>query len=749
MERFLNQGSGVQYIPVRLFERRLSEEQPPTGWQSLPDFKGVSVCIRWRGRDTYLMVRVNSDKIESGTRIDLDASTIGGTIPEFERKAEMEHLVIHVPKNPRLVDVYLVVDFGNTSSAVIAVVLDNQDPQKRIIELQLADRFAPEADDSFVDVRRQAIIPSFVLYEQCGTPEQSRDGRRWPEVSIGETARRRQVEVAAFDHNYCASPKRVVFDKRPFGPVDLDGQALWPLPDPDEEKTGWAVRDAAVLYLRELFLAAMESLNCLSEGRRPKYCIRGISLTVPVSFTQDEIRSLEWVAQRAAKYAELGLPKRGMPSVLCDEATAVANFYVQNLLHDYEGDPASLLEVPESSRPIRLMVVDVGGATSDVAIDDFEWSNGIETTRVHADGGVFGGDDLSVELIRGLAREVCVRGRCRCPEEVEPSLDDDTLTPRVVALGLLRRYHAFAEELKRRSADVDNRALAVRLDDGFLDISNANLMANDPFEHLEEHLDNFVRGRFYSEDRLRDLELSADVVEHWCRTSKCVAMVNHWVMLMDEHQPDVLVLSGMTSRLPLIHDELHKAAEARGVKLGRLALQLPTIRSTIALEKSAVSLGAAIAVAGRHGGEGVGVVTHLPERFRAAPRCIHLLPRGGSSGPLIVATAEDHKKYGGENRAAHMNWPKDQNQFEVLTSFSSSPSAPTILAGRIQSVGSENVTSDIPVKLTVELTRPESLSVEVDTIGDVAVQKWKWDFEPDRDMGVVFFKKGVKHGAVA
>ena len=298
----------------------------------------------------------------------------------------------------------------------------------------------------------------------------------------------------------------------------------------------------------------------------------------------------------------------------------------------YSSEPGQAVDgvTERQATALRMMVLDCGGGSTDISIADYFWDdahNGVVSAIHHVDGVMFGGDDFTVELIQELVHRVhsqvdreTADGSRDLIDAWFPHLNLDfgarSIGSRVlIRQALFSSFHRLADALKKQHSRGHTRAgVELRLDDAFIDMPGELLFSRDPFEDIDFR-PVFVRGRFYDATGaiVRCRVEPTDLVTWLSKTPRLDRNLGYWRDLLGDEfanllprdvegrpiRPDILVLSGLTSRLPEVYERLRSMPELDGVKVLSLSSwpEAERLWRQRNLDKAAVSMGAGLLVA--------------------------------------------------------------------------------------------------------------------------------------------------------
>ena len=651
MNLYLRPNTGKQLACVEI-EGRSAEDLSWTGFQA-----GVDYCVR-SGKDlnsdvdkSFLLVRVDSSEPALADQIVVRRESLTGWGPGHGTFVPLELTVRR--ENLWSKDWVLVVDFGNSRTSVVAICNPAEDARPFQL-LSLVDVDMPRLNYTGEgELDGDYLTRSFILFDRVERREKLVDGESSFETDfkcyIGEAARQLSVDYVVPSSSLCYSPKRSLWDRdEPLEPRYLTSVGKEPVPDPI---SGGHLRNChvAAYFLRELLRASNESLNRISGGDENVInTVRRIVFSVPAAFSMAEREELQRSAQWAAQNAGLGdhLASNDATFVISDEANAAATYFLKTTYEAATNELGVTSSAPENgdsgalsdsiagqkftrllekygrpgmkSKTLTVMLVDIGAGTTDVAVNRYRWIKGklaIGRRVIQIDSFLLGGDNISEELIRLLADRVAKE--VEMPREVLACNFETTLNAREQVRRLLfERLNGYAEQIKQISAGSKGRLsrewIEMRFDDIVLGTTFPHHV--DPFDYLH-YGSTFHHGLFYAKDsqKPKRVILEAQTIEEMVQQvlNRFPRELQHLRMLADRLTPDVVILAGMSSRLPGVREVFEaevSGSSHRVIQLSNLhphdnpGMQHIATTDVIqcGFDKLAVVLGAAILAAGKY-----------------------------------------------------------------------------------------------------------------------------------------------------
>jgi len=353
----------------------------------------------------------------------------GQPLPVLESKpvhpVDFEPITVHVDTPPAQTNATLVVDFGNTQSAAVAV-LDPDGPSAasppKFGLVKFPNTISPTLSPGATELDTDTFVPSCVLFESAvGFGTIFDIGLR-----IGHEARHLIEVEGSLDRSiprtsYCYVPKRFLVYGQQGTWTD------WNQPqNPVLRGPGAPYQTNAVVgfYLLHLFRHVRNALNGVQ--RTPhleRVVFQHVYLTFPLAFSDEERVQLKHWAEGSAR---VGLDHPGVVVDLgVDEATAAETFFLYreldrlhsrfDLVRDsfvVDGGSTTPIAgpwVPRSEDGIRVLTFDCGGGTTDICAVDVRWDGkdrAIERKILACDTFFTGGDDLTQLLINDLVNVV-------------------------------------------------------------------------------------------------------------------------------------------------------------------------------------------------------------------------------------------------------------------------------------------------------------------------------------------------------
>ena len=646
MNLYLRPNTGRQLACVEI-EGRVTQDLSWTKFQP-----GVDFCVR-TGKDphsgrrkSFLLVRIDTFAPQLQQEICIEREALGGW---KDGDGSFVPVILRVRRENLLTrDWVLVVDFGNSRTSVVAICNPTDDPRPFQL-LSLIDADLPRLDFTGEgEIQGDYLTRSFILFDRAeeglvtDAQGQQAPGKKF-KCYIGEMARQLSVDYVVPSSSICYSPKRQLWDQEaPQEPHFLTSVGAEPVLDPI---AGGFLRNChvAAYYLEELFRASNQALNRISgEDDNVINTVRRIVFAVPAAFSMAEREGLQRCAQWAAQAAGLGshLASDDATFVISDEANAAATYFLKTTYEacsheerNYDGgDPLSGTTAGHKfSRvlakygrgkgkkdTLTVMLVDIGAGTTDVAVNQYRWIKeelAIGRQVKQIDSFILGGDNVSEELIRLLADHVSglvelPRHKLTCNFKSTRNAGD------LVRRLLFERFNSYAEQIKiistSRRGRLSREWLELRFDDLILGTTFPQYV--DPFDYLS-HGTLFRNGLFYEKDSLnpRRVIVEANLMQDMVNSAlaKHPRELRHLRMLADRLSPDVVILAGMSSRLPGVSSIFEREIEGKSHRVVALSSLYPSENEGMqhiatpeiiacGFDKLAVVLGAAILAAGKY-----------------------------------------------------------------------------------------------------------------------------------------------------
>ena len=127
----------------------------------------------------------------------------------------------------------------------------------------------------------------------------------------------------------------------------------------------------------EAIVASLTNPNLASRSPALVPQVKQIALTYPLTWREEDKDLFRGLVERVAR-AKLALPERFQVELVCSEPVAVAAYIIWKTFFHFGSVnlplAASYLGNPAGTPELRLLVVDIGGGSTDIALLDVEWS---------------------------------------------------------------------------------------------------------------------------------------------------------------------------------------------------------------------------------------------------------------------------------------------------------------------------------------------------------------------------------------